>query len=102
MTTPLTLTTGTRPDGAPLLTAVGEIDMSNAETFATALTDAVAAAGEVPLIVDLTAIEYLDSAGLASLFGHAGRIHLVIGPLLAPLLDISGLAELTTIETAHP
>jgi anti-sigma B factor antagonist len=98
MTTALALTTGVRPDGAPVLTAVGEIDMSNADAFATALTDAVTGAGDGPLVVDLTAVQYLDSAGLAALFEQAERIHVVSGALLAPLLEISGLAELTTID----
>jgi anti-sigma B factor antagonist len=98
MTTALTLTTGNRPDGAPVLTAVGEIDMSNAETFAAALIEAADQAGDGPLVVDLTAVEYLDSAGLAALFDQAGRIRLVIGALLAPLLEVSGLGELTTID----
>jgi anti-sigma B factor antagonist len=98
MTTELTLTTGARPDGAPMLTAAGEIDMSNAETFAAALVDAVDRAGDHPLVVDLTAIEYLDSAGLAALFEQAERIRVVIGPLLAPLLEVSGLAELTSVD----
>jgi anti-anti-sigma factor len=98
MTTALTLTTGNRPDGALVLTAAGEIDMSNAETFAAALIEAAGHAGDGPLVVDLTAVEYLDSAGLAALFDQAERIRLVIGPLLAPLLEVSGLGELTTID----
>jgi anti-anti-sigma factor len=98
MTTELTLTTGVRSDGAPMLTAAGEIDMSNADTFASALIDAVDQAGDHPLVVDLTAIEYLDSAGLAALFEQAGRIRVVIGPLLAPLVEVSGLAELTSVD----
>jgi anti-anti-sigma factor len=100
MTTELALTTGVRPDGAPVLTAVGEIDMSNADTFATALTDAVTGAAGGPLVVDLTAVGYLDSAGLAALFEQAERIQVVSGNLLAPLLEVSGLAELTTIDYA--
>lgn len=98
MTTALTLTTGQDPDGAPVLTATGEIDMSNAETFATALTEAVPASGQA-LVVDLTAVEYLDSAGLAALFHHADRIEVVTGPLLTPLLTISGLTDITTVRT---
>ncbi len=98
MTAELTLTTAVRPDGAPVLTVAGEIDMSNAETFAAALVDAVDQAGGHPLVVDLTAIEYLDSAGLAALFEQADRIRVVIGPLLAPLVEISGLAELTSVD----
>ncbi len=98
MTTALILTSGQDPDGAPVLTATGEIDMSNAETFATALGRAVPPSGE-PLVVDLTAVEYLDSAGLAALFHHADRIEVVTSPLLTPLLTVSGLADITTVRT---
>jgi anti-anti-sigma factor len=98
MTTALTLTTGRDPDGAPVLSATGEIDMSNAETFAAALSAAVTAEGR-PLVVDLTAVQYLDSAGLAALFHHADRIEVVTGPLLAPLLTVSGLADLITVRS---
>ncbi|GIE92034.1 STAS domain-containing protein [Actinoplanes regularis] len=99
MTSTLTLTAGHRPDGAPSLTAVGEIDMSNAETFATVLADAVHRSEKKPLVVDLTAVEYLDSAGLAALFEHAEHIELLSSPLLEPLLTVSGLADLVTIHS---
>jgi anti-sigma B factor antagonist len=98
MTTALTLTAAPGPDGAPVLTAVGEIDMSNAEAFAAALVAAVDGASGSRLTVDLTAVEYLDSAGLAALFAQADHIELRTGPLLAPLMEISGLAELTTVH----
>lgn len=93
MTTALSLTTA-----AGVLTAAGEIDMSNAETFASALATAVAAADASRLVVDLTSVEYLDSAGLAALFHQADHIVVRTGPLLAPLLEISGLADLTTVH----
>ncbi|MFE4173392.1 STAS domain-containing protein [Streptomyces sp. NPDC056909] len=93
MTTPLTLTPGRRPDGTALLTAVGEIDMSNTDVLAAAL-DSTAG----PLVLDLTGVEYLDSAGLSVLFPHADRIELIANPLLEPVLTISGLAGLTTIH----
>ncbi|MFD5629175.1 MULTISPECIES: STAS domain-containing protein [unclassified Streptomyces] len=93
MPTPLTLTSGRRPDGTALLTAVGEIDMSNTEELATALADTSG-----PLVLDLTGIEYLDSAGLSVLFPHADRIELIANPLLQPVLTISGLSGLTTVH----
>lgn len=93
MTTPLTLTPSRRPDGATLLTVVGEIDMSNTESLATAIETT-----EGPLVIDLTAVEYLDSAGLSVLFTHTDRIELIATPLLAPILNISGLADLTTVH----
>ena len=45
--------------------------------------------------MDLTRVEYLDSAGLTVLFSHAAHIELVATPLLAPVLTISGLADIT-------
>jgi anti-anti-sigma factor len=97
MSTALSFSTGRGPDGAVVLAATGEIDMSNAAVFAEALTAAHAdAAG--PVVVDLTGVEYLDSAGLAALFPHVEHVRLVAGPLLAPVLTIAGLDDLTTIE----
>ncbi|MFG2433557.1 STAS domain-containing protein [Streptomyces sp. NPDC048508] len=94
MTTSLTLTRGRRPDGTALLTAVGEIDMSNTEELADVLADMTG-----PLVLDLTGVEYLDSAGLSVLFSHADRLELVSNPLLDPVLTISGLTDLTTVHT---
>lgn len=100
MTTELTFTKGSAPDGAVVLTAAGEIDMSNADAFADALVAAVADACGARLIIDITEIHYLDSAGLAALFAQADHIELRTGPLLAPLLEVSGLTDLTTVHRA--
>jgi anti-anti-sigma factor len=94
MSTALTFTTGRRPDGTVVLAAAGEIDMSNAEDFSAAL----AAAGDDAFVVDLTGVEYIDSAGLAAIFPYVERVHLVANPLLAPVLTIAGLDDLTTVE----
>jgi anti-anti-sigma factor len=94
MSTPLTIAPGRRSDGAALLTVAGEIDMSNAGELADALTATSGA-----LTVDLTAVDYLDSAGLNVLFAHADRLDIVAGPLLMPVLTISGLATITTVRT---
>ncbi|MDF3299088.1 STAS domain-containing protein [Streptomyces tropicalis] len=97
MTTPLTLTPGRRPDGTALLTVSGEIDMSNSDAFAEALAKALDATAE-PLVLDLSAVEYLDSAGLTVLFNHADRIELIAAPLLIPVLTVSGLSEITRVQ----
>lgn len=94
-TTALTLTPGRRPDGTALLTAVGEIDMSNAGELADALAGSAG-----PLVLDLAGVDYLDSAGLSVLFPHADRIELVANPLLEPVLAVSGLSDLTTVHGA--
>ncbi|KUN41030.1 anti-anti-sigma factor [Streptomyces longwoodensis] len=95
MTTPLTLTAGRRPDGTAQLTAVGEIDMSNAEVLADSLRGT---SGRI--VLDLTRVQYLDSAALNVLFQHADRLEILAGALLAPVLSISGIADLATVRTS--
>ena len=55
------LRTSQRPDGEPVLLVTGEIDMSNAETFGTAIPRCLPDHGR--LVVDLTAVDYVDTAG---------------------------------------
>lgn len=100
MSTPLTLRTGHDPAGRPVLTARGEIDMANLSTFRAALEGAVTQASLV--VVDLTAVDYLDSGAINALFVHAEHLHLICNRTLLPALRISGLTELTTIETPDP
>ncbi len=96
MATPLELSTRPGADGIPVVTAVGEIDMSNAGQFRDALSLAVPEGGQ--FVVDLTGVEYLDSAGINALFAHASRIRLIASPLLAPVLTISGLSSITSVR----
>ena len=100
MSTPLDLTTDQRADGTWVLTAAGEIDMSNAGVFREALARARARAaeGQRVLLVDLGAVGYLDTAGLTSLFACAPGIEVIASPLIAPVLTISGLADLVTVH----
>jgi len=101
MSTELIFTTGHDPaSGALVLGAAGEIDMSNASAFAAALERARHDADS--FVLDLTGVEYLDSAGLAALFPHVDHVRLVAGPTLGPLLTIAGLADVTTIRDADP
>ena len=110
MATLLEISTRPGADGIPVVTVAGEIDMSNAERFRDALSAAAGgadgaaggsdgAAGDAArgadgggsFVVDLTRVEYLDSAGVHALFGYASRIRLIAGPLLEPVLTVSGL-----------
>ncbi|KOV93052.1 MULTISPECIES: STAS domain-containing protein [unclassified Streptomyces] len=93
MTTPLTLVPERGPDGSARLAVRGEIDMSNAGSLDEAL-----AAESGPVVVDLTEVEYLDSAGLSVLFAHADRLELIATPLLEPVLTVSGLVGLATVH----
>jgi anti-sigma B factor antagonist len=62
--TPLELSTRASADGIPVVTVAGEIDMSNAGRFRDALGLAAAAVDGGSFVVDLTGVEYLDSAGV--------------------------------------
>jgi anti-sigma B factor antagonist len=98
MSTELTFTTVRDPSsGSLVLGAAGEIDMSNAPAFSAALDEA--GQEEDGFVLDLTRVEYLDSAGLAALFPHVEHVRLVAGPLLGPLLTVAGLADVTTIRS---
>jgi anti-anti-sigma factor len=100
MSTLLTLEKARGTDGLLVLTAAGEIDLSNIDAFSQALTAATTEAGPSGerLIVDLTAVEYLDSSAINALYNLADHIHLIANPVLMRSLTVSGLAELVTIE----
>ena len=102
MATPLELSTRPGADGIPVVTVAGEIDMSNADRFRDALGLAAAAAAATAdggsFVVDLTGVKYLDSAGVHVLFAHAARIRLIAGPLLEPVLTVSGLSDITSMS----
>lgn len=102
MSTLLTLDTARTDGGRLVLLAVGEIDLSNIDAFNQALANATGQAAEEKLTVDLSAVEYLDSAAINALFAHADDIHLIAHPLLMSALTMSGLAELVSIDTASP
>jgi anti-anti-sigma factor len=101
MATPLTLNTDRGTDGTPRVTATGEIDLSNIDVFTQALATASAGTRE-PITVDLSAVKYLDSAGINALFNHADkvdRLHVIVHPFLIRVLTISGLSEIATVES---
>ncbi len=111
MNTALSLESSRRADGGRLLRVAGEVDRSNSAELAAAVSAGVEAGVETgpdggphpaagPLIVDLSGVGYLDSAGLSVLFEYVGEIELVVPPLLAPVLEVSGLSGLATVRAA--
>lgn len=83
--------------GAPVLRVVGEIDRSNCAELAAAVEVGLDPAVGL-LVVDLSEVRYLDSAGLSVLFARADDIEVVIPPLLAPVLAISGLDTVAPVR----
>lgn len=98
MTTPLKLFLQGDGNGAAVLSAVGEVDMSNASGFRDALSQAGAMGAA--FTVDLTGVDYLDSAGLTALLPYASRIRVIATAVLAPVLSVSGLDSITTVVSA--
>jgi anti-sigma B factor antagonist len=95
----LGLSTSRTASGAPVLRVVGEVDRGNSAEF-----DIAVRAGLDPsaglLVVDLSDVVYLDSTGLSALFAHADDIEVVVPPLLAPILAISGLDTVIPVRAA--
>ncbi len=98
----LKTTTRRGPRGTMELAAAGEIDMSTVGRFEIALLAAVAEAAPGPTTdLDLSRVEYLDSAAIAVLFANATRIGVVrVHPLLMRALTISGLDQVVEIHAA--
>jgi anti-anti-sigma factor len=102
MATPLTLNLDRGSDGSPRLTAAGEIDLSNIDAFKQALNDANAGTGE-PFTIDLSAVKYVDSAGINALFDQADavdQLHVIVHPLLVRVLTVSGFSKIASVESA--
>ncbi len=100
MATPLTLTADQGADGRPRVIVAGEIDLSNIDAFTDALETARAGTRD-PITVDLSAVKYLDSAGINVLFDHADQVdklHLIVHPLLIRVLTICGLTKIADVE----
>jgi anti-anti-sigma factor len=90
---------------AALARLSGEIDLSNAATVEDQVTGG--SAGSTAVAVDLSSLDYLDSAGLAMLSrlatrltAAAGALRLVVPPdaVVARTLSISGLAAAIPVD----
>jgi anti-anti-sigma factor len=98
MATPMTVSTSRGPDGQIVVTATGELDMSNLDRFNDALAGALAQADGQPVSLDLQGIEYLDSGAINALFACGDRVRVVVNPILMPVLKISGIADVMSVE----
>ncbi len=81
--------------GCLVLVVEGELDLEEAQKLDAALA---ACTGDRPVIVDLTAVTFLDSAGLHTLlqertFGHVAGLVRARGSNVGRLLDIVGVVN---------
>jgi anti-sigma B factor antagonist len=101
------LEVSTREDaGRTVVTAVGEVDVYTAPALDDALSAAVVA-GATALVVDLSAVDFLDSTGLSVLVKALKRVRDIDGSLsvvvtaarVAKVFRITGLDQVIPV---HP
>jgi anti-sigma B factor antagonist len=94
---------GDGAQGSPVVTLEGEIDLHTAGQ----LDDALHAASErhERITVDLSAVQYLDSAAVRVLFLHAARLKLVLvvpqDSIVYPVVSVCGLGRVATVRTVR-
>jgi anti-sigma B factor antagonist len=95
-------------DGSELLVVAGEIDMASSARLIAALNEAVTEAVR-PLVVDLSAVEFMDSTGLALLLGaykrlrRRGRGFAVVCPggPLRRIFEVTDLVDLLKVSPSR-
>ncbi len=97
------LTVATEQDaaGIPVLRVSGQLDISNASALEDALVK-VTAGHPSAIVFDLSALEFMDSAGISVLV----RAHSEVGavrlrnpsPIVRRVIEITGLADVLAIE----
>jgi len=85
--------------GVRVISVRGEVDLSTSPDFRKALLDAIASAG-TPVAVDLRAVKYMDSSGVATLIEglQASRKRKVRFSLLAPSKQVRNVLALTRLD----
>lgn len=90
--------TSTVDNGTVTVAVAGEIDMATADQFRRGLA---AATGHDRLVVDLTAVDFLDSAGIRVLYeyvDHRPELIVVADGFIARILTITGLHDILPIR----
>ncbi len=97
-------------DNALSVAVAGEIDMSNAPTVERQILQAIPN-HLAEVTVDLSALDYIDSAGLRVLFTLGTRLKtlqidlVLVVPTDSPvrrMIDLAGVAEIIPIKPAQP
>jgi anti-anti-sigma factor len=97
-------------DDALSVAVVGEIDMSNAPIVERQILEAIPN-HLAEVTVDLSALDYIDSAGLRVLFALGTRLKtlqiglVLVVPTDSPvrrMIDLAGVAELIPVQSALP
>jgi anti-anti-sigma factor len=90
------------PAGAAIVIVSGELDISNAHSLETALAS-ITAQRPGRLIFDLSALRFMDSAGIAVLLGAAAKVDAVRlrnpSPIVRRVVEVTGLTAVLPIES---
>jgi len=97
--------TVTRRDGYTVLAPQGEIDFATGPQLKDAITELLVT-GEVHLVIDLLAVDFIESTGLGALIGGRRRAHALKGSLslvctedqMLKIFRITGLDKVFTID----
>ncbi len=83
--------------GCLVMTVVGEVDLDNFHQLSEALADAAA---DVPLVLDLSRVQFMDSLGL-SVLARAQRDRAALGtaPILVPSAPLARLLAVSGLDT---
>jgi anti-sigma B factor antagonist len=93
--------TSTDASGNPTVRVSGDLDMSNAETLKATIAS-VTASGPECLILDFSALRFMDSAGIAVLVDAANQVPTVRlrdpTPAVRRVVEITGLTAMIAME----
>jgi anti-sigma B factor antagonist len=87
------------PNGVPIVSVSGELDSSNAAALDASVAS-LAAKHPERLIFDLSALRFMDSAGIAVLVGVAAKVSMV--QLRQPSQAVRRVVELTGLSDVLP
>lgn len=94
--------------GVTILKAVGRVDSATSSAFETRLVEAVVGRGKASVVVDMTALTYISSAGLRALLVAAKKakpagsrvVLAAMAPTIREVFDMSGFSTLFEIHAA--
>ena len=97
-----TLDSARDASGALVIRLAGEIDMSNADTLARAF-DELVANGTDSVVIDLTALDFMDSSGIAMLLRVTAGVESVHlrnpSNVIRRIIESTGLGDVLRIES---
>jgi anti-anti-sigma factor len=87
--------------GSTVVSLSGELDSSNADALVAAL-EPITATSTARLVFDLSALRFMDSAGIAVLLGAAAKVGSVgvrnPSPAVRRVVELTGLTDVLSIE----